>query len=197
MEGRGARSEGNSNILLGDHNYSLTNLPPPSLPFPALLTLQSLLSNFPSPPSVSFCHNDLLSANIMRSTSTGSIKLIDFEYGGTNFCCFDIANHFNEFAGGTDNAKPDYGLLPDEGFKRDFITEYVNEMVKGGEGDNEEGKVGNNSEIVETLMGQVGVFEQLNHCYWGLWGVNQAKTEGCGEFDYLMYAKARFGQLEG
>lgn len=30
------------------------------------------------------------------------IMLIDFEYGGFNYCAFDIGNHFNMYAGGTD-----------------------------------------------------------------------------------------------
>jgi len=147
------------------------------------------LSSFPVPPSVSFCHNDLLSANIM-SSPTNQIKLIDFEYGGMNYSCFDIANHFNEFAGGTDDSKPDYSLLPNEEQKTTFIKAYVEAMYKGEKGEEEM------EEIVEVMRGQVGVFEQLNHCYWGLWGVNQGNTEGTTEFDYLNYAMARFGQLK-
>ena len=49
---------------------------------------------------VGFCHNDLLPANVMKDEINGTVKLIDFEYGGVNFIPFDIANHFNEFAGG-------------------------------------------------------------------------------------------------
>ncbi len=33
--------------------------------------------------------------------ASGELKLIDFEYGGPNYRAFDIANHFNEWAGGT------------------------------------------------------------------------------------------------
>merc|ERR1712154_398002 len=55
----------------------------------------------PKNAEIAFCHNDLLAANIMKNKVTGDIKLIDFEYGGVNYASFDIANHFNEYAGGT------------------------------------------------------------------------------------------------
>lgn len=29
----------------------------------------------------------------------GSVKFIDYEYGDFNYQAFDIANHFNEYAG--------------------------------------------------------------------------------------------------
>ncbi|GMH71039.1 hypothetical protein TL16_g05555 [Triparma laevis f. inornata] len=78
-----------------------------------------------------FSHNDLLSANIMRSGS--KIQLIDFEYGGANYAAFDLANHFNEYAGGTVDGVPDYGLLPGEGEKREWVDEYCR-LTGGGRG---------------------------------------------------------------
>ncbi|ORC91738.1 choline kinase [Trypanosoma theileri] len=47
----------------------------------------------------SVCHNDLLSANIMRHTENGKLKIIDFDYVKRNYFLFDIANHFNEYTG--------------------------------------------------------------------------------------------------
>ena len=78
-----------------------------------------------SPGDVRLCHNDALYGNIMRHVKTGSIQLIDFEYGDMNWR-FDIANHFNEFAGGTGTEKtgpgyagvPDYTRLPSSKQKR-------------------------------------------------------------------------------
>jgi thiamine kinase-like enzyme len=48
---------------------------------------------------------------------TDDIRLIDLEYGAINYAAFDIANHFMEYAGGTDEGKsdsgiPDYNRLP-------------------------------------------------------------------------------------
>jgi ethanolamine kinase len=112
------------------------------------------------------------------------IQLIDFEYGGYNYLCFDIANHFNEFAGGTQDAKPDYNLFPSLSEKRHFLSCYL--KAKGGAYGDEE---------LRNMMAEVDTFVLVNHLYWGLWAVNQAKSEGCGEFDYLLYAHNRFRQF--
>ena len=68
---------------------------------------------------------------------SGDIQLIDFEYGTVNFVAFDIANHFNEWAGGTDNGKPNYDLLPTSAQMKSFVDKYVEERgekgLEGGE----------------------------------------------------------------
>jgi ethanolamine kinase len=131
-----------------------------------------------------FCHNDVLAANILKLNG-GDIQLIDFEYGGINFKAFDIANHFNEYAGGTDTGIPNYKWVPTEKQQFDFIQQYM--------------KASSASESIEftqvkELMEQVQAFIMLNHLYWGLWAVNQASTEGCSDFDYLLYASNRIQQ---
>ena len=137
---------------------------------------------------VGFSHNDLLPANIMKNELSGAIKLIDFEYGGVNFVAFDIANHFNEWAGGTDNpaGKTDYSLLPSVEQQREFISSYVRAASCVEVAD--EGKI-------ESLMSEVKAFLLANHLYWGLWAVNQAAVEGTEEFDYLAYAVNRFNRF--
>lgn len=152
--------------------------------------LKTSLAQLPSPPSISFCHNDLLAANVMVAP-TGNVQLIDFEYGGMNYACFDIANHFNEWAGGTDDSKPNYALLPSAEQKEAFIRNYVAAKC---------GAASSSEEIekeIQVLKGQVSIFEVINHFYWGLWAVNQANAEGCKVFDYLNYARARLLQVEG
>mmetsp|Transcript_86744 Transcript_86744/g.242788 ORF Transcript_86744/g.242788 Transcript_86744/m.242788 type:complete len:430 (-) Transcript_86744:76-1365(-) len=139
---------------------------------------------------IGFCHNDLLAANILRSCQQydsneqpqhEGIQLIDFEYGGMNYLAYDIANHFNEFAGGTnaeDNATPDYSLFPSPDVQKAFCEEYV-KACGGGGGD------------VPALLEEIKGFVLANHLVWGLWAVNQAATEGCEEFDYLHYGSCR------
>lgn len=61
-----------------------------------LSMLKTRLSSVSSP--VVFCHNDLLSANILLDTK-GRVLFIDYEYGEYNYRAFDIANHFCEYAG--------------------------------------------------------------------------------------------------
>jgi len=164
--------------------------------------------------AIGFCHNDLLASNIMMKTSIASIAIkgkeektntknisstnlqfIDFEYGGINYYAYDIANHFNEYAGGTaveDNSTPNYDRCPDADQKRAFFEAYVNEF-------NINNSVNNGANITKTLItveklsDQVDGFILANHLVWGLWGVLQAASEGCNDgLDYLHYAKCRF-----
>ncbi|GAX09651.1 ethanolamine kinase [Fistulifera solaris] len=138
----------------------------------------------PNAPVV-FCHNDLLAANILLHEQDGSIQLIDFEYGGINYLTFDIANHFNEYAGGPPHDPfPNYEWLPSttqrEEFVRTYLTIYKNETPT--------------EQAVELMLQELHGFLLANHLYWGLWAVNQAYTEGCESFDYMEYAVNRFKQ---
>jgi ethanolamine kinase len=137
----------------------------------------------PQNAKVAFCHNDLLAANILLLAENNDIHFIDFEYGGVNFCAFDIANHFNEYAGGTDTGVPNYDWFPTQNDQEDFITEYLTTC--------------NKSECemsVPEMLTLVQAFVMVNHLYWALWAVNQASTEGCSGFDYLLYASHRIAE---
>jgi len=48
---------------------------------------------------VAFCHNDILLGNVIYNEVTEKVSFIDFEYAMPNYAPFDVANHFNEFAG--------------------------------------------------------------------------------------------------
>ena len=138
-------------------------------------------SVIPNAAKVAFCHNDLLAANILISSDSTEIQLIDFEYGGSNYVAFDIANHFNEYAGGTDNGVPQYDQFPNEEKQRAFMDAYLQAVS---------GKDPTESEV-NALRTEVHAFVLVNHLYWGLWAINQASVEGCCGFDYLLYAKHR------
>jgi ethanolamine kinase len=161
----------------------------------------------PQDSTIAFCHNDLLPANIMKHTETGEVRLIDFEYGGVNFVAFDIANHFNEFAGGPEkmSGEPDYSLFPDENEQKLFITAYCKEcrLLSNGHDSNDEhsNEHGNDDDNEKDVQEEVAKFSKevlafvlANHLYWGLWAVNQAATEGTEKFDYLAYAWHRFNR---
>ena len=150
--------------------------------------------------ATAFCHNDMLPANIMHDTQTNKFQLIDFEYGGTNFKAFDIANHFNEYAGGTtaeEDATPDYSKFPNQEKQMLFCTEYIKTKKELQEQNHD--ACGNEAHNVhqETLdlLAQVKDFVLINHLYWGLWAVNQAAEEGCDEFDYITYGTNRFNEF--
>ena len=159
----------------------------------------------PADSSVAFCHNDVLAANVLLEEGTVQLHLIDFEYGGINFAAFDIANHFMEFAGGTDipSGIPNYDWLPTKELERAFVESYLGVNTDGntgsGKADGEDDKTKDDDDDdkdgkVDSFLAEVQAFKLVNHLYWGLWAVNQAATEGCEEFDYMMYSTKRIGQ---
>lgn len=158
----------------------------------------------PKDAEVVFCHNDLLAANIMMKETENDmhIQLIDFEYGGTNYAAFDIANHFNEYAGGTEDGIPDYSLFPSHEAQLNFIETYLVHRSKFQKMKQDKDNEGLNSinevddKAVKSFMEEVHSFVLANHLYWGLWAVNQAAVEGCDEFNYLLYAKNRFKRYQ-
>jgi len=168
------------------------------LDLPGVATELDWLKNevIPKDSKVAFCHNDALAGNIMKHTDTGVIQLIDFEYGGANYIAFDIANHFNEYAGGTsteENGVPDYTLLPSLERQMAFITAYVG-ASRLAKGEDDVTEKSSEEEEITNLLKEVQGFVLVNHLYWGLWAVNQASAEGTKEFDYMNYATNRFKQ---
>jgi len=142
-------------------------------------------------PQISFCHNDLLAANMMILPSDGTIQLIDFEYGGINYTSFDIANHFNEYAGGTtleENGVPNYSNYPTPAQQRTFLQSYHTAT------DTTTTTTTTDTTSEQDMLEEIQAFVMLNHLYWGLWAINQAITEGCDEFDYSTYANNRIQQ---
>jgi thiamine kinase-like enzyme len=156
---------------------------------------------------IGFCHNDLLASNILCSVP---LQLIDFEYGGINYFAYDIANHFNEFAGGTapgDNATPDYSKSPTKEMRRHFCQAYLQECLLYSH--HRESLTNNEMERhLDEFMQEVEGFLLANHLVWGLWGVHQAaavaatktnnntnyggaKEDGGNDFDYLHYGSCR------
>ena len=129
-------------------------------------------------------------ANIIVNDKTGKVTLIDFEYGSLNYRAFDIANHFNEWAGGTDNGTPDYSKFPTPGQQRNFCEAYLLQL-----GEDVVGGVVTEAALAK-LMREANFFVQVNHWYWGCWAVNQARTEGSADFPYLTYATSRLTQYK-
>lgn len=159
--------------------------------------LKALQESIPASAPVAFCHNDLLAGNIMRDDSNGAITFIDFEYGGSNYRGFDIANHFNEWAGGTEDGEPDYTAVPTDAQRKAFCSAYLAELAdQAGGGSRQEQEHGQEEEegALKELLAEAAKFELVNHWYWGLWAVVQAADEGFDVFPYLTYASRRIGQ---
>ena len=154
--------------------------------------------------TIRLCHNDVLASNILYQDDTQQIQLIDFEYGGCNYPSFDIANHWNEYANGPPTtAVPNYDWFPTPAQQECFVQSYldtVHTLVvdRGGSNrSNDDSKDNDTPPPIPTLpelLEEIRVFCLVNHLYWGLWAVNQAATEGCTDYDYLLYAQSRFHQ---
>ena len=134
-------------------------------------------------PAVVFCHNDLLSGNLMVDDATGEVRVIDLEYGGLNYAAFDIANHFMEWGGGTGQPEtslgvPDDARYPTAAERRAWIDAYLRAAPES---------LGPAS----RLLKDVDFFCVVDHFYWGLWACCQTHAEGCFDFPYLVYAKSR------
>lgn len=135
----------------------------------------------------------------MLNQQTKQIQFIDFEYGGVGYAAYDVANHLNEYAGGTsaeDNGVPDYSRFPTYDKQKAFCEVYVKEF-RWYEGEKSEMECIEevHSQAVNDFLDDVQKFLLVNHLYWGLWAVNQAAEEGCDGFDYLSFATNRFKQF--
>jgi thiamine kinase-like enzyme len=150
-------------------------------------------SILPPASPVVYCHNDLLAANIMYDdggddNDNATLQLIDFEYGGCNFRSFDLANHWNEYAGGPPkDTVPRYDWLPPVAAQRLFCRTYL--QAAGGTSED----IVDDADV-EALRIEVQAFMLPNHLYWGLWAINQAALEGCADYDYMRYGMERLRQ---
>jgi len=84
--------------------------------------LEQKIESIPGIVQIAFCHNDILSANIILQPDNNYIELIDFEYASFNYIAFDIANHFCEWAG----FDCDYEqLMPNKADQLEWISFYL------------------------------------------------------------------------
>ncbi len=112
----------------------------------------------------------------------GIIKFIDFEYACANYQAFDIANHFNEWAG----FEADYSRYPKKDQQYQFYQTYLTEYNGGtyiidtcflttlGSPSEQE---------LHTLYVQVNKFALVSHFYWGVWALVQGAISQI-DFDF-------------
>eukprot|EP01025_Chloroclados_australasicus_P010998 TRINITY_DN14740_c0_g1_i1.p3 TRINITY_DN14740_c0_g1~~TRINITY_DN14740_c0_g1_i1.p3 ORF type:complete len:357 (-),score=34.76 TRINITY_DN14740_c0_g1_i1:424-1494(-) len=149
---------------------------------------QELCDRCDSP--VVYCHNDLLSGNILLikrenqdkyDKHASDLQFIDFEYGCYSYRGFDWGNHFNEWAG----FNCDFSLYPNKDQQRRFIRSYLEGYIQNG------GQVSENE--VEKGLAEVAAFSLASHIYWGVWALLQAKYSPI-DFDYFEYSEMRWKQ---
>ena len=134
-----------------------------------------------SPPQC-FCHNDLSNTNLHRDPSTGTVRLIDYEYGGYNYRGFDLVTHLSHWAGGAEDGRYDDDAFPGDRLFRDFLAAYA--LAADG------------APSVDELVEEVRLLAPLAHCVWGLWAVCSLPAEEEGPFSHIEYAERRLAAFE-
>lgn len=178
---------------------------------------------------VVYAHNDLLSGNILHvetpesiaacaadSSSprvpTGSptyhedrVQIIDYEYGGYNYCGFDIANHFCEHAGFDFDLDKWY---PTRETQYRWFRAYLNKIgvaiPTAASYSSQQSAVGSASgaaaaasedEVSAAFLDEMFIrsnqFALASHCWWGLWAIVQARHSPI-DFDFITYSGERF-----
>lgn len=131
---------------------------------------------------VVFCHNDLLSANIIDQGERG-VAFIDYEYGAQNFRGFDIGNHFNEYAGFECRFEECY---PGRAAQLAWLRAYL-------EASRDTAARPVTDDELEALYVEANAFTLASHLFWGLWALIQADVSDIA-FDYVGYAVRRFSR---
>ncbi|KAF0913953.1 hypothetical protein E2562_025367 [Oryza meyeriana var. granulata] len=130
---------------------------------------------------VVFSHNDLLSGNLMLNDLEEKLYFIDFEYGSYSYRGYDIANHFNEYAG----YDCDYSLYPEKDSQYHFFRNYL--------------QPDSPSEVqmrdLDALYVETNTYRLASHIYWALWALIQAKVSPI-DFDYLGYFFLRYDEYK-
>merc|ERR1711879_1081235 len=108
------------------------------------------------------CHLDLLSGNILFNENENSVTFVDYEYCSYAYRGYDIANHFNEFAGFDCDFEKWY---PKPKAQKTFLRSYFSEWKDLEINDN----------FLIHCIDIIDGFRALNHIYWGVWGIVQAK----------------------
>lgn len=132
---------------------------------------------------VVFSHNDILLGNVIWDDTTQKASFIDYEYGACNYQPYDIANHFNEFAG-VDEV--DYKRYPDEDFQVSWLRNYLSHYKEIPLSDVDE-------QEVRVWYTWVNKFSVASHLFWGIWALLQAAHSSI-EFDFLEYGIIRLNE---
>uniref|UniRef100_T1JCT6 ethanolamine kinase n=1 Tax=Strigamia maritima TaxID=126957 RepID=T1JCT6_STRMM len=111
--------------------------------------------------SIVYCHGDPRLENILWNKK---ITFIDFEFTDYNYQAYDIAAHFNSYAGFTDD--PDFSQCPDQTFQLKWLQEYIKQWNKN---QNQDSKIPIDN--VDMLYIQVRKFSLATHMMLGISGI--------------------------
>ncbi|EKX74086.1 choline/ethanolamine kinase, putative [Theileria equi strain WA] len=151
--------------------------------------IEKLCNDSESP--VVLCHCDLLHGNILV-VPDGKVRFIDFEYSCPMERAFDIANHFNEYAG----FACDWSKLPSSDIERAFAKRYLSYIpsLDRARGPNEPRDLEVSSESVDDLVKEIQPFYLASHAYWGIWSIVRSLFSAI-DFDFASYAQRRIDMV--
>lgn len=144
----------------------------------SLECLKSVTLKSKTSATLKFCHNDLLLGNILYDSERNEVNFIDHEYADYNFAAFDVANHFNEWAG----LDVDWSFCPDQNTRKSWIRNYLASSPYFSD------------EEVDLFYQDVQIMSLASHLYWAIWAVVQSQISKI-DFDYAGYAKIKFDRL--
>lgn len=144
---------------------------------------------------IMFSHNDLLLGNIIYNNSIATqIKFIDYEYSCVNYQAYDIANHFNEYAGVDE---PNYSYFPNKEYQVKWLRIYLEEFIRlvnqHRATQSAETNLAFSEEKVLQFYEEVNKFTLTSHLMWAVWSLVQAQVSKL-DFDFVAYAQIRFNQ---
>eukprot|EP01083_Nonionella_stella_P007407 21411_1 len=135
------------------------------------------------------CHNDVYVGNVLELKETGKVVLIDFEYTSYNYRGFDFGVLFSRCG----RVKFDAMDVTESEERRDVIAFYLKEYDAFGKGKYTKHEWSCLLKKFDTIALE---FCMITACFWGMWAVNQVKSEVSTEFDFLNYAKQRLDQYQ-
>jgi len=131
------------------------------------------------------CHNDIRLNNMLYDHENDVLKIIDYEYLSPNPAAYDLANHFNEYAGCT-VMDLDYTNVPCETYQKWWLSEYLT-VFYGPE------KV--TDELVQEWFDSVQYMQPMSLLLWGCYWMSKAELGDLDlDFDYIGIAKLGLDQ---
>ena len=125
---------------------------------------------------------------------SGKVTLIDFEYAGYNPRAFDIANHWNEFAGFDFDIAKDF---PGRDIRHQFLGHYVHAALAALDSPQppyltEHLRDGDHFDAFVAGFDAVACkYTCASHLFWGVWAAIQSVLSSI-DFDFAGYAALRF-----
>ncbi|KAG6403868.1 hypothetical protein SASPL_136102 [Salvia splendens] len=123
----------------------------------------------------------IITIDTIRSSTSGKLYFIDFEYGSYSYRGFDLGNHFNEYAG----YDCDYNLYPSQDEQFNFFRHYLKPDTPHEVSE----------EALDALYAETNIYMLASHLYWAIWALIQAKMSPI-DFDYLSYFFLRYNEYK-